>query len=68
MGVQAMVKGAIANMRKTNATNVQALEKWAKRALKIAKDLGGSDDTTRHVTALCVLICVTHRSEFKQAT
>lgn len=50
MGVQAMVKADIASMRKTNTANIQTLEKWAKRALKVAKDAGGSDDISQYVT------------------
>ncbi|KIM26188.1 hypothetical protein M408DRAFT_330748 [Serendipita vermifera MAFF 305830] len=47
MGVQAMVKSAIVSMERVNATNVAALEKWSKRATRIAKELVRTGDSSR---------------------
>jgi hypothetical protein len=47
MGLNSVVKGFVSQMEKVDTMNTKALEKWRKRAVSIAKDLGQSDDKPR---------------------
>jgi uncharacterized protein YkwD len=47
MGVQAMVKAALNQIRKNNTTNPRVALKWNNRVTKIAEDIEISQDTTK---------------------
>lgn len=43
-------------MEKVDTMNMNALNRWCKRVLSIAKDLGQTDDESRSVMKLPVLV------------
>jgi hypothetical protein len=43
-------------MEKVDTMNMNALEKWCKRVLSIAKDLGQTDDESRFVTNVLISV------------
>jgi hypothetical protein len=52
MGLQSVVKGIVSRMEKVDTMNMNTLEKWCKRVLSIAKDLGQAGDESRFVVDL----------------
>jgi hypothetical protein len=49
MGLGSMLHGIVSQMEKVNTVNTNALEKWRKRAVSIAKDLSQSGDKSQYV-------------------
>ena len=56
MGLHSVVKGIVSRMEKVDTMNMNTLEKWCKRVLSIAKDLGQTDDEPRSVMNISILV------------